>query len=238
MRHPAYLVATLAVLACGSEPESNAPAEAPAAAAPTPPPAQRRPSFPASEQFRLGEAVALGGAASTECQKLYLGDTLVAVVETWIHTGNGAVTRRCVGTAWTGSEPTPAELAAVGTRLDGQLAEDFDGLTVDADGNLTFRPLGMTGRVTELSMAERYAAYATASEPRSAAGGGQEVDVIGVVFDLPARVPFQQYLLGTCPLRGSTPPSLPAPTWSSDARAVVFHGAAACSFADVETHPE
>jgi len=241
MRRWTTALVTLAVIGCGgSEQEASQPAQTPAAATPPPAPAPRRPSFPAEDRFRLGESVALRGAASVACKKLYFGDQVIAVVEMWMHAGNGAVARPCVATAWADPyAPTSAELAAVGTQLDGRLAEDFVGLGVDMDGALTFTALGLADRASELSFAGRWAAYATTSESRAASGGGQEADVIGVIYDLPGRFPLQQFLLGTCSLPGSGGLQLPAPTWGSGGDAVTFHGIAErCSFGDVETHPE
>jgi hypothetical protein len=241
MRRWTTTAVTLAAIGCGgSEQEASPPAQTPAAGAQAPAPAPRRPSFPAADQFRIGESATLQGSGSVECDKLYLGDDVVALVEMWMHTGDGAVVRRCVGSDWADpASPTAAELAAVGAQLDGRLAEDFDGVGVDMDGALTFSPLGLADRASEITFAGRWAAYATASNVRDAAGGGQEADVIGVVYDLPARVPLQQFLLGTCSLSGSDGLTLEEPTWAQDGRAVTFHGIAGrCSFEEVEAHPE
>ena len=127
----------------------------------------------------------------------------------------------------------------MGAQIDGRLAEDFDGLGVDMDGALTFTPLGLTSRVSELSFAGRWAAYAATGTVNEAAGARQ-AQVIGVVYDLPSRVPLQEFLLGTCTLQGSGAGLvLAAPTWAEDGRAVTFHGLAQrCSFEEVEAHPE
>jgi len=241
MRRSTTALIFLAAFGCGeSEREASPPAQAPAAVAPAPAPAPRRPSFPAAEQFSLGESVAIRGGAAATCQKLYLRDEVIALVETWVHTGNGAIARRCVGSGWADPEsPTASELGAAGALLDGRLAADFVGLGVDLDGALTFTPLGLTERASELSIAGRWAAYVTTGSARDATGGVRETDVVGVVYDLPGRVPLQQFLLGTCTLPSSDDLTLDQPTWSGDGRAVTFHGIAGrCSFEEVETHPE
>jgi hypothetical protein len=172
MRRWTTTAVTLAAIGCGgSEQEASPPAQTPAAGAQAPAPAPRRPSFPAADQFRIGESATLQGSGSVECDKLYLGDDVVALVEMWMHTGDGAVVRRCVGSDWADpASPTAAELAAVGAQLDGRLAEDFDGVGVDMDGALTFSPLGLADRASEITFAGRWAAYATASNVRDAAG--------------------------------------------------------------------
>jgi hypothetical protein len=185
--------------------------------------------------------VAIRGGASATCQKLYFRNEVIALVETWIHTGNGAVARRCIGSGWADPEsPTPSELGAVGSLLDGRLAVDFVALGVDPDGALTFSPLGLAERASELSIAGRWAAYITTGAARDAAGSVREADAVGVVYDLPGRVPLQQVLLGTCALPSSGDVlDFDQPTWSDDGRSVTFHGIAGrCSFEEVETHPE
>jgi hypothetical protein len=240
MRRRTTTLLALGVIACGgSEQEASPPSGTQGEAAQAPAAAARRPGFPAEDRFRLGEPVSLTGSSSAECAKLYLDDTVVAIVETWMHTGRTAVLRRCVGSGWTDPDaPAASELADVGSELAGSLAVDFDGLGIDADGGLTFTPLGLADRVTELVFAGRLVAYSRTAGPREAAGDGQEADVIGVVYDLPARLPLQEFLLGTCSLPTSGALTLPDATWSADARAVTFHGVGGCSFEDVETHPE
>jgi hypothetical protein len=225
---------TLASIGCGgSEEASNAPPEMP----PTPPPApaRRPPAFPAADQFRVGEGVALRGGvgAPTECSKLYLGGEVVAIVQAFFHAGSGAIARRCESSSWADpTSPTAEELTAVGVQLEGGLASQFVGLGVNVDGALTFTALDFPGRVSDLAFAGRSAAYVATS-----GGGAEEADVVGVVYDIPSRAALQQFLLGSC--RVSNGLTLDAPVWASDGRSLVFHGdAERCSFEEVEAHPE
>lgn len=232
MRSRMIALFTLACIGCGgSEEASDAPPQA--APTPAPAPARRPPPFPAADQFRVGEAVALRGGAAAACNKLYLGDTVVAIVETYFHAGAGAIALRCQGGAWGDpSAPSAEELAAVGAELEGQLDPEFVGLGVDVDGALTFTPLDLPGRVSELAFAGRSAAYAATT-----GSGAEAADVVGVVYDIPSRAALQQFLLGSCSVTNGF--ALDEPTWAPDGRSLVFHGdAGRCSFEEVEAHPE
>lgn len=241
MRRSILVLLTLALVGCGgSEEAGDAPPQTPAVSAP--PPRPRAPTFPAADQFRLGETVALrteAGGAPTACNKLYLQDRVVAIVQAYVHAGRGAAALRCLGSAWaTPAAPTLPELEAVGATLDGRLASEYEGLSVAADGSVTFAELDLADRASDVAFAGRWAAYVATGTEAAAAGGGRQVDVIGMVYDIPARAPLQQFLLGTCRLSDAAL-SLATPNWASDGRSVVFHGDPnRCSFEDVETHPE
>jgi hypothetical protein len=244
MRLPILLLMTMAAVSCGggSEDAADAPPQAPAASAP--PRAPRPPAFPAADQFRVGETVTLraSSGAPAECNKLYLQDRVVAIVQEYVHAGRGAAALRCLGGAWaTPATPTPSELQAVGATLDGRLAPEYEGLSVAADGAVTFTELDLANRASGVSFAGRWAAYVATANEAAAAGGGRQADVIGMVYDIPARAPLQQFLLGTCRLSGTAEAvlTLATPEWGSDGRSVVFHGDAdRCSFDEVEAHPE
>ena len=177
-----------------------------------------------------------------ECNKLYLQDRVIAIVQEFVHAGRGAAARRCLGTAWATPEaPTSPELEAVGAALDGRLASGYEGLSVAADGSVTFSELDLPNRASDVAFAGRWAAYAATGTVGDAAGGGRQAEIVGMVYDIPARAPLQQFLLGTCRLSGSSADAvtLAAPVWGSDGRSVVFHGDPdRCSFDEVETHPE
>lgn len=244
MRSRMIVLLTSAALGCGgSDQPANTPQQTQqmqSQTPSTPAPAPRPPAFPGAEQFRLGEAVAVGGGAGAQCNKLYFGEQVVAIVQAYFHAGPGAAVRRCSGNAWADpASPTSEELSAVGVRLDGSVSAGYDALDVTTDGSLTFTSLELANRASDLSFAGRWAAYASTGTTRDAAGG-QEADVIGVVYDIPGRFALQEFLLGTCQLPGSgSALTLATPTWAEDGRSLVFHGLAdRCSFEEVEAHPE
>jgi hypothetical protein len=236
------LLATAALGCGGSDQAENTPAQSQPAQTQSAPARPRPPEFPAADRFQLGEAVAVrsGGGAAVECNKLYFGDAVVAIVETYFHAGPGAAVRRCAGSAWADpSAPTADELAAVGDALEGSVAAGYDGIGITTEGTLTFTSLDLQNRVSGLSFARRWAAYASTGAPRDASGGGQEADIIGVVYDVPGRFAIQEFLLGTCQLPASGTLSLGTPTWAEDGLSLVYHGSAdVCSFEEVEAHPE
>jgi len=246
MRRWLAVLSTSAVLGCGggSESASKPPAQAPStsSSASVATPAV----FPSADRFRVGAVVMLwsdGLDGPIECNKLYFQDAIVAVVQSFAHTGQQAIARRCVSEDWsTPSAPTAAELAAVGEELDGSLAASYDNLVVDADGSLAFRPLDMPDLFGVGSVAGSRLAYYAARDAHDLAGGGREATMVGVIYDIPATMAFQEVALGTCVL---VPPdsdallALAPPDWSADGDAVVFEGDEdRCSFGAVEAHPE
>lgn len=238
----AVLSMSLVVGCGGSENASNPPAQAPSTSAATP--AAQPAAFPSASQFRLGEVVMLwesGLEGPIECNKLYFQDEVVAVVQSFAHTGQQAVARRCLDESWANpSAPTAAELAAVGEEFDGILATSYDNVVVGADGALSFEPLDMPDLFGVGSISGSRLAYYAARDPHDLAGGGREANMVGVIYDLPASMAFQEVALGTCvlvPAGSDAVLALAAPSWSDDA--VVFEGDEdRCSFGAVEAHPE
>jgi hypothetical protein len=240
------VVLSMLVVGCGGSESSssNPPAQAPSgnAAAPAP----RPPAFPAADQFRLGEEAMLwvtGLDGPIECNKLYYKDAVVAIAQSFVHTGAEAIVRRCEGTSWANpSSPTSAELAAVGDEFSGSLAASYDNVVVDASGALGFEPLEMPDLYGVGSAWRGRLAYIAAHNPRERSGGGREADMVAIIYDISARMSFQEVLLGTCTLSApgsDTVLAMSAPTWASDGRSVTFEGDEdQCSFGSVDVHPE
>lgn len=245
MRRWFVVLSTWAVVGCsgGSEEASNPPAQAPSTGAATSTP--RPAAFPSADQFRLGDTVMLwvtGLEGPIECNKLYFQGSLVAVVQSFAHTGSQAIARRCLSQDWSDPfAPTAAELAAVGEEIDGSLAASYDNVVLGADGSLGFEPLEMPDLFGVGSVAGSRLAYYAARDVHET-DNGREATMVGIIYDIPASMAFQEVALGTCVL---VPPdsdeilALAAPDWSSDGDAVVFEGDEnRCSFGAVEAHPE
>ncbi len=246
MRRWLAVLSASAVVGCGggSENASNPPPQTPSTSGSASVATQA--AFPSADQFRLGDVVMLwvtGLDGPIECNKLYFRDDVVAIVQSFAHTGAQAIARRCLSEGWSDPfAPTAQELAAVGEELDGSLAASYDAVTVGAAGGLAFQPLEMPGLYGVGSVAGSRLAYYAARDVHEGNGGGREATMVGVIYDIPASMAFQEVALGTCTLvpRGSDEVlALAAPAWSDDGDAVVFLGDEdRCSFGAVEAHPE